>query len=98
MPFVWFVNCISLCCRWSTDNDLDRLRKPRNYGEPMSQESNWRPIDRYGESLHASDVVNARELKFCEGCRVLRVRLRGSKAELCSECDQAMAIAMERTQ
>lgn len=78
--------------------DLDGLRKPRNYGEPMSQGSNWSPIDRYGESLHSSEVVNARELKFCEGCGVLHVRLRGSKAQFCFECDQAMATAMERTQ
>jgi len=67
-------------------------------GEPMSQVSNSSLIDRYGESLHSSEVINVRELKFCEGCGVLLVRLRGSKARFCSECDQAMAIAMERTQ
>src|SRR5215468_505766 len=98
MSLVWSANCTALCCRWSIDNDLEGLRKPRNDGEPMSQESNWRPIDQYSESLHASEVVNARELKFCEGCGVLLVRVRGSKAQLCSECDQAMATAMERTQ
>ena len=64
----------------------------------MSQGSNWNLIDRYGDSLHSSEVVNARELKFCEGCGVLLVRLRGSKARFCFECDQTMAIAMERTQ
>ena len=64
----------------------------------MSQVSHWSPIDRYGKSLHSSEVVNARELKFCEGCGVLLVRLRGSEAKFCSECAQEMAIAKERTQ
>lgn len=64
----------------------------------MSQASNWIFMDRHAESLHSSEVVNARELKFCEGCGVLLVRLRGSKAQFCSECNQAMATAMEKTQ
>jgi len=61
----------------------------------MSQGSDWNLIDRYGESLHASEVVNVRELKFCEGCGVLLVRLRGSKAQFCLGCKQPIiAIAM----
>jgi membrane protease subunit (stomatin/prohibitin family) len=64
----------------------------------MSQESNWNPINRYGESLHSSQVVNARELKFCEGCGVLLVRLRGSKAQFCPDCEQAMVSGIGRMQ
>jgi hypothetical protein len=64
----------------------------------MSQQSNWNPIHRYGESLHSSEVINARELKFCEGCGVLLVRLRGSNAQFCSDCEQSTAIAMGRMQ
>ena len=64
----------------------------------MSQASHWSLIDRYGQSLHSSEVVNTRELKFCEGCGVLLVRLRGSEAKFCAECAQEMAIAKERTQ
>jgi len=64
----------------------------------MSQGSNWNLIDRYGESLHSSEVVNVGELKFCEGCGVLIVRLRGSKANSCPGCETPTAIATERTQ
>ena len=64
--------------------------------EPMSQGSNWNPIDRYGESLHSSEVVNSRELKFCEGCGVLLVRLQGSKTQFCPGCEAPVAIAMGR--
>jgi len=64
----------------------------------MSQESNWNPIDRYGESLHSSEVVNARELKFCEGCGALRVRLRVSNTQFCPGCETPVAIAMGRLQ
>jgi hypothetical protein len=64
----------------------------------MGQESNWNLMDRYGESLHSSEVINARELKFCEVCGVLLVRLRGSKAQSCPDCEQSMAIAMRRMQ
>jgi len=64
----------------------------------MSQGPNWNPIDRYGESVHSSEVVNARELKFCEGCGVLIVRLQGSKAQFCPDCDAAVSIAMRRVQ
>lgn len=64
----------------------------------MSQESKWNLVDRYGESLHSSEVINARELKFCEGCGILIVRLQGSKAQFCSECAQTMAIPMGRIQ
>jgi formamidopyrimidine-DNA glycosylase len=63
---------------------------------PMSQGSNWNLIDRYGESLHSSDVVNSRELKFCEGCGVLLVRLQGSKTQFCPGCEAPVAIAMGR--
>ena len=55
-------------------------------------------MDRYGEPLHASEVVNARELKFCEGCGVLLVRLRGSKAHFCPDCERPMAISIGRMQ
>jgi membrane protease subunit (stomatin/prohibitin family) len=64
----------------------------------MSQGSNWNPIDRDGESLHASKVANVRELKFCEGCGVLFVRLPESKALFCPECKQLMQIARRRIQ
>jgi len=64
----------------------------------MSQESSWNPTDRYGESLHSSEVINARELKFFEGCGVLLVRLRGSKAQFCPDCEQSTAIAIGRMQ
>ena len=64
----------------------------------MSQESNWNLIDRYGESLHSSEVINARELKFCEGCVVLSVRLRGSKAQFCPDCEQQMTVPVGRMQ
>ena len=64
----------------------------------MSQQSNRNPIDRYGETLHASEVVNAREVKFCEGCGVLLVRLRGSKEHFCPDCERPMAISIGRMQ
>ena len=70
------------------------MGKTRNCGEPMSQGSSWSPIDRFDESLHSSELVNVCELKFCEGCGVLLVRLRGSKAQFCPECDRLMAIAI----
>jgi len=64
----------------------------------MSQGSNWNLTDRYGESLHSSEVMNARELKFCEGCGVLTVRLRGSNAHFCPDCEAPLSIAMGRIQ
>jgi membrane protease subunit (stomatin/prohibitin family) len=64
----------------------------------MSQESNLNLIHRYEESLNSSEVINARELKFCEGCGVLVVRVRGSKAQFCPDCEQQMAIAIRRMQ
>jgi predicted RNA-binding Zn-ribbon protein involved in translation (DUF1610 family) len=64
----------------------------------MSQGSNWNLIDRYGESLHPSEVVNARELKFCEGCGILIVRLQGSNAHLCPDCEAPRSIAIGRIQ
>jgi hypothetical protein len=60
----------------------------------MSQASSWSFIDRFGESLHSSEVANVGELKFCEGCGVLLIRLRGSKAQFCSECDRLVTIAI----
>ena len=66
--------------------------------EPMSQGSNWNPIELHGESLHSSEVVNARELKFCEGCGVLLIRLRGSNTQFCPDCEAPIVIAMERLQ
>ena len=48
--------------------------------------------------MHFSDVTNARELKFCEGCGVLLLRLRGSNAQFCFDCEQPMAIAIGRMQ
>ncbi len=64
----------------------------------MNHESNWNPTDRYGESMHSSEVINACELKFCEVCGVLLVRLRGSKAQFCSDCERQIALAMVRMQ
>jgi hypothetical protein len=64
----------------------------------MNHESNGNLIDRYGESMNSSEVINARELKFCEGCGVLLVRLRGSKVQFCPHCEQSMAIATGRMQ
>jgi hypothetical protein len=72
----------------------DQLCKPRNYGEPMSQGSNWNLIVVTKNLCTLPKVVNARELKFCEGCGVLLVRLRGSKAQFCLDCERPMAIAM----
>jgi hypothetical protein len=78
--------------------DFDKFINQETIGEPMSQGTNWNLIHRYGESLHSSEVINAREIKFCEGCGVLGVRLLGSKAQFCPDCERPMAIAMRRTQ
>ena len=48
--------------------------------------------------MHSNEVTNARELKFCEGCGVLLVRLRGSDAQFCPDCEQQMSIAIGRMQ
>jgi hypothetical protein len=100
---------ISVSFQWSSDGDpvalfssvggqeirdLDELFKPRNYGELMSQGSNWNLVGRYGQSVYSSEFVNLRELKFCEGCGVLLVRLLGSKAQFRLDCERSMAIAM----
>jgi len=92
----WRVGCIAIVRQESRNKDLDELRIPKNGGEPMSQGSNWNPIHRYEESLHSSEVFDARELKFCEGCGVLLLRLRGSKAQFCPGCEAPAAIAMGR--
>ena len=54
----------------------------------MSQQSHWNPSGRYAGSLHSSEVVNVRELKFCEGCGVLFIRFRGSDSQFCFDCPQ----------
>jgi len=64
----------------------------------MSQESNLNFTDCYGESLHSSEVINARELNFCEGCGLLLIRLQGSKLQFCADCERQMAIAAGRLQ
>jgi len=64
----------------------------------MNQESSLNLVDRYGESLHSSEVINPRELKFCEECGILSVRLRGSKVQFCPDCERQMAIAAGRLQ
>ena len=91
----WRVACILLFRRWSR-NDLDQLRKPKP-GEHMSQ-SKWNPVSRYGESLHSSEVLNPRELKFCEGCGLLLIRLQGSKVQFCPDCERQVAITSGRLQ
>jgi len=57
----------------------------------MNQEFSLDLVDRYGESLHSSEVINARELKFCEGCGLLLIRLQGSKVHFCGDCEQQVA-------
>jgi hypothetical protein len=64
----------------------------------MKCESNWALLDRDGEPMHSSEVINASELRFWEGCGVLLVRLRGSRAQFCSDSEQPMAIAKGRMQ
>lgn len=64
----------------------------------MSQESNWDAQSHCGESLRSSEVVSVGELKFCEGCGVLLVRLRGSKAKFCPGCKPPLPIATRRMQ
>jgi len=70
----------------------------QNWGEDMNQESSLNLVDRYGESLHSSEVFNPRELKFCEGCGLLLIRLQGSKVQFCADCERQMAIAAGRLQ
>lgn len=64
----------------------------------MSQQSRWNSTDLYRESLHSSELVSVRELKFCEGCGVLLVRLRGSKAQFCPGCKPSTPIVTGRMQ
>jgi len=64
----------------------------------MSQGSSWNHVDRYGESLHSSEVTNARELKFCEGCGALLVRLRGSRTQFCRDCKPPLLTVKETLQ
>jgi len=61
-----------------------------NYSKPMSQEQSWNAPEWYGESLHSSQVANARQLKYCENCGALGVRLQGSPAQCCPGCKPAM--------
>jgi predicted RNA-binding Zn-ribbon protein involved in translation (DUF1610 family) len=67
------------------------------YGEPTSQKQSWNAPEWYGESLHSSQVANARQLKYCESCGALGVRLQGSPAQFCPDCKPAM-IARRRMQ
>lgn len=64
----------------------------------MSQESNWNLLGSFGESLHSSEVVNARELKYCEGCGGLVVRLQGSGTRLCPSCQALVSTVTGRIQ
>jgi len=73
--------------------NLDELQKLRMAVNQMSQTSNWNIQYCCGEFLHSSDVVSVRELKFCEGCGNLLVRLRGSKAQFCRNCKPPVPIA-----
>lgn len=70
----------------------------KHHGEPMFQESNWNPLDWCAESLHSSEVVNPRQLKYCEGCGILQVRLQGSGAQFCFRCKPPLPIAIRRMQ
>lgn len=70
----------------------------KNWGEPMNQESNWNLIGPFGESLHSSEVVNARELKYCESCGGLVVRLQGSGTRLCPSCKPLVSAVTGRMQ
>ena len=69
-----------------------------NYGEPISLERVWNSSGWYGESLHSSQVANVRELKYCEGCGALGVRLKGSPGQFCPGCRPAVMIATRRMQ
>ena len=69
-----------------------------NYGESMSHERLWSSSGWHGESLHASEVTNVRELKYCERCGALGVRLQGSPAHFCLSCKPAMMISARRMQ
>ena len=64
----------------------------------MSQESNWNLPGSFGEPLHSSEVVNVSELKYCESCGGLVVRLRGSGTRLCPGCKPLVAIVIGRMQ
>lgn len=66
------------------------------YTGQTSRDSSSYGLNIYAESLHSSEVVNVRELKFCEGCGVLLVRLRGSKTQLCSGCEAPVPTAKRR--
>jgi hypothetical protein len=82
----------------SNKTESDEFRKPKVTVSPMSRELNWNPLDCYSESLHSCEVINARELKFCEGCGVVLVRLRGSMAQFCPGCKPLVPIAFGRMQ
>jgi len=58
----------------------------------MSQQSHGNPIGRFAKCLHSSEVVNVRELKFCEGCGVLFIRLRGSNSQFCFDCPRPLVM------
>jgi hypothetical protein len=67
------------------------------YGEPTSQNPSWNAPEWCGESLHSSEVANVRELKYCERCGALGVRLQRSRAKFCPGCKPA-AITTRRMQ
>jgi len=95
--FGWRIGCIVLSRRWSRSETSTNFVR-QNWGEDMNQESSLNLVDRYGESLHSSEVFNPRELKFCEGCGLLLIRLQGSKVQFCADCERQMAIAAGRLQ
>lgn len=64
----------------------------------MSQESNWNLPGSFGESLHSFEVVNVRELKYCEGYLGLVIRLQGSGTRLCPNCQPLVSTVTERIQ
>jgi hypothetical protein len=68
------------------------------YGEPRSQNPSWNAPEWYGESLHSSQVANVHQLKYCERCGVLGVRLQGSPAKFCTGCKPALMIGTRRMQ
>ena len=70
----------------------------KTYSEPTSHEPSWNASEWWGESLHSSQVANVRELKYCERCGALGVRLHGSQAQVCPGCKPAMMIAIRRIQ
>jgi hypothetical protein len=80
------------------DKEIHELRKSKHQGEPMSQELSGNVLNCYRESLHSSEVINARQLKYCEWCGVLLIRLPGLGTRFCPDCEPMVAIATGRMQ